>query len=374
MKLGYFMQPVHYPARDFHQLLAEDTEAILRADQLGFDEAWVGEHFTSSPEPITSPLIFMSNLIGRTKNIRFGTGVLCLPQDHPAKVAGYAALFDHLSEGRFTMGIGPGGLPPDFELFGVADADRGAMLLESIDTILEIWRSNPPYQINGKFWTSHVAEWSVPELELGPMAKPFQKPHPPIALAAMSPNSGTMRLAAQRDWEAISANFIGVWSVASHWATYQDECQKLGKTPTGECWRAARCIFVGDTNAEAEEFVLNPRGSFMNYYKYLYGIFQKAGMKAVAMINLNDNPEELTARDMVDAFVIRGDSNSVAEQIIQFRESVGPFGTLLMTAHDWVDKPKMLRSMELMAKEVMPVVNERLGLLEYSGQNKNQIT
>ena len=49
MKLGYFMQPVHYPARDFHQLLAEDTEAILRADQLGFDEAWVGEHFTSSP-------------------------------------------------------------------------------------------------------------------------------------------------------------------------------------------------------------------------------------------------------------------------------------------------------------------------------------
>ena len=88
-------------------------------------------------------------------------------------------------------------------------------------------------------------------------------------------------------------------------------------------------------------------------------------MKAVARINPDDNPEELTARDMVDAFVMRGDSNSVAEQIIQFRESVGPFGTLLMTAHDWVDKPKMLRSMELMAKEVMPTVNQKLGHLEH---------
>jgi alkanesulfonate monooxygenase SsuD/methylene tetrahydromethanopterin reductase-like flavin-dependent oxidoreductase (luciferase family) len=88
-------------------------------------------------------------------------------------------------------------------------------------------------------------------------------------------------------------------------------------------------------------------------------------MKAVAMINLNDNPEELTARDMVDAFVMRGDPDSVAEQIIQFRENVGPFGTLLMTAHDWLDKPKMLRSMELMAKEVMPAVNQKLGLLKY---------
>ena len=101
----------------------------------------------------------------------------------------------------------------------------------------------------------------------------------------------------------------------------------------------------------------------MNYYKYLYGIYHKAGMKAVAVINPDDNPEQLTARDMVDAFVIRGDPNSVAEQIVQFRESVGPFGTLLMTAHDWLDKPKMLKSMELMANEVMPVVNQKLALL-----------
>ncbi len=360
VKLGYFMQPVHWPARNFHQLLLEDSEAIVYADRLGFDEAWVGEHFTSAAEPITSPLIFMSNLISRTENIRFGTGVLCLPQNHPAIVAGYAALFDHLSEGRFIMGIGPGGLPPDFELFGIMDADRNSMFMESIDTILNIWESDPPYQIDGKFWKSQVIDWSVPELGLGPMIKPFQKPHPPIVLAAMSPNSGSLRLAAQRGWGAISANFIGAWSVESHWNTYQEECLKHDKDPTGDEWSVARSIFVGETSDEAEEFVLNPDNSFMTYYKYLFGIFERAEMKGPFVLNPGDDPSKLTPKDMVKAYVIRGDANSVADQIIRLRQDVGPFGTILMTAHDWTDKRKMKRSMELMAHEVMPKVNTHL--------------
>ena len=131
MKLGYFMMPLHDPTKDYHQALAEDTEAIILADQLGFEEAWVGEHFTSAAEPITSPLLFMATLIARTQRIKFGTGVLCLPQYHPAVVAGYAAMFDHLSEGRFIMGIGPGGLPSDFELFGVMDLNISRHLANS---------------------------------------------------------------------------------------------------------------------------------------------------------------------------------------------------------------------------------------------------
>ena len=360
MKLGYFMQPIHDPDKDYHQILEEDSDAIVHADQLNFEEAWVGEHFTSSAEPITSPLIFMANLIGRTKNIKFGTGVICLPQYHPALVAGHAAMFDHLSEGRFIMGVGPGGLPPDFELFGIENSDRNSMMVESIDTILEIWTSEPPYEINGTSWTSQVTDWFVPELGLGRMAQPFQKPHPPIALSAMSPHSGTVRLAAARNWEPISANFIGAWSVASHWETYQTECLKHERVPNGDRWRVARSIFVGETNDEAENFVLDPQHSYMQYYKYLFGIFVRARMKAPFVINPNDDPAELTPEDMVDAYVIRGDAKSVADQIIQFRKNVGPFGTLLMTAHDWTDKKKIKRSMELMAQEVLPKINSDL--------------
>ena len=123
VKLGMFMMPFHPHDRDYGAVLAEDQEAIVLADRLGFTEAFVGEHFSSLSEPITSPLIFLATLAARTERITFGTGVLNLPQTHPATVAGHAAMFDHLCRGRFIMGIGPGGLASDFELFGVTEAE-----------------------------------------------------------------------------------------------------------------------------------------------------------------------------------------------------------------------------------------------------------
>ena len=108
VKLGMFMMPFHPHDRDYGAVLAEDQEAIVLADRLGFTEAFVGEHFSSLSEPITSPLIFLATLASRTERIVFGTGVLNLPEMHPAAVAGYAAMFDHLCRGRFIMGIGPG--------------------------------------------------------------------------------------------------------------------------------------------------------------------------------------------------------------------------------------------------------------------------
>ena len=123
MRLGIFMMPVHPPARSFTDTLAEDEEKALYADALGFDEMWLGEHFSATTEPIPSPLMFMASLVPRTKNLKFGTGVICLPNHDPAIVAAEVAQFDHMSRGRFMFGIGPGGLLSDFELFG--NADRG---------------------------------------------------------------------------------------------------------------------------------------------------------------------------------------------------------------------------------------------------------
>ena len=80
MRLGLFMMPLHAPRRDLPTLLREDEEAILLADRLGFDEAWVGEHLTAATEPIASPLIFLASLIAKTGKIRLGTGVLALPR------------------------------------------------------------------------------------------------------------------------------------------------------------------------------------------------------------------------------------------------------------------------------------------------------
>src|SRR6266481_197266 len=87
MRLGLFMMPVHPPGRLLAETLAEDEEKALYADRLGFDELWLGEHFSATTEPIPSPLMFMASLIPRTKNLTFGTAVICLPNHHPVKVA-----------------------------------------------------------------------------------------------------------------------------------------------------------------------------------------------------------------------------------------------------------------------------------------------
>ena len=141
MKLGMFMHPIHDYRRGYHTLLNEDMDVIRCADAVGFDEVWLGEHFALPSEPIQSPLMLMAALIPETERIKLCTGVLCLPNQHPAIVAGQVAQFDHMAKGRFMFGIGPGAAPPDFEMFKVLDQDRMAMLEESIDMILG---SGPP--------------------------------------------------------------------------------------------------------------------------------------------------------------------------------------------------------------------------------------
>src|SRR6202171_3492429 len=96
IKLGMFTMPFHHPSRDYSAILEEDQEAIVLADELGFSEGFVGEHFSSWSERITPPLIFLATLASRTKQITFGTGVINLPQLHPDTVAAHCGVVDHL--------------------------------------------------------------------------------------------------------------------------------------------------------------------------------------------------------------------------------------------------------------------------------------
>ena len=126
MRLGMFMMPVHPPGRSLSDTLAEDTAKSILADRLGYDELWMGEHFSATTEPFPSPLMFLAGLVPQTKNLTFGTAVINLPNHHPAIVAGEAAQFDHMSGGRFLFGVGSGGLASDFELFKIDPAMTGA--------------------------------------------------------------------------------------------------------------------------------------------------------------------------------------------------------------------------------------------------------
>ena len=110
MKLGYFTMPLHPPGRDYTETLEEDREAILLADKLGYAEAFVGEHVTDRAENVTSCLMFLASLSRDTQRIKLGSGTVNMPNSHPAAIAAQVAMLDHLLEGRFILGISPGGL------------------------------------------------------------------------------------------------------------------------------------------------------------------------------------------------------------------------------------------------------------------------
>ena len=91
MKLGFFTMPIHPLDKDWRQSLREDREAFLLADELGFTEAYVGEHATDKAENITSSIAFIAWLAAATKQIKLGTGTINLPNSHPAAVAASVA-------------------------------------------------------------------------------------------------------------------------------------------------------------------------------------------------------------------------------------------------------------------------------------------
>jgi alkanesulfonate monooxygenase SsuD/methylene tetrahydromethanopterin reductase-like flavin-dependent oxidoreductase (luciferase family) len=104
------MMPLHPPHREPAQTLQEDREAIILADRLGFHDAFVGEHLTDKCENVTNSFIFLATLIDATRTIKLATGTSNLSQSHPALIAAHAAMFDHLSRGRFIFGVSPGAL------------------------------------------------------------------------------------------------------------------------------------------------------------------------------------------------------------------------------------------------------------------------
>src|ERR1700723_1294858 len=189
MKLGFFTMPIHPIEKDWRQSLREDREAFILADELGYVEGYVGEHATDRAENITSCAVFIASLVDATKRIKLGTGTINMPNSHPVATASQLAMLDHLLDGRFIFGISPGGLMSDAEVFGNLGADRASMFLEGIEMVLAIWAGEPPYNLRGKYWTISTERTLMAEIAQGFVAKPLQRPHPPIVVTAVSPHS-----------------------------------------------------------------------------------------------------------------------------------------------------------------------------------------
>jgi len=357
MQLGFFTMPIHPLAKDWRQSLREDREAFMLADELGFVEGYCGEHVTDRAENITSCAMFLSTLVDAVKTMKLGTGTINMPNAHPAAVASQIAMLDHLLDGRFIFGISPGGLLSDAEIFGNLDADRNAMFLEAINQVLAIWESEPPYNLKGKFWNISVERQYIPELGQGFVAKPLQRPHPPIVVTAVAPFSKGVTEAAARGWDPISANFLMPQWVKSHWPKYVEGCERAGRKADPANWRVARSIFVADDEKTAKAYATDPNGPYRYYYSQLYTKLKKNGRIELFKTRRDQPDDEVTLDSICDQLITYGTPDKVADELLKYRDTVGNFGTLLYAGKDWKDRELGRRSMILLAEKVLPKVN-----------------
>jgi len=364
MRLGMFMMPLHPAHREPSQTLQEDREAIILADQLGFYDAFVGEHLTEKSENVTNSFIFLATLINDTKTIKLGTGTSNLSHSHPTLIAAHAAMFDHLAKGRFIFGISPGALSSDAEALGMLSEDRNKLFAESIDVILAIWERDAPYDIDfpGNRFKVTTAKTSVAEIQRGSMYKPYQKPWPEIVGTVVAPFSKGVIAMGERDFHPLSANFLLSKWLPSHWTNYVEGKRKAGLVADPADWRVARTIFVADDDKVALRYGRTDSSSPYRYYwNLLLNKMMLSKRHGIFKTHQEQDDSELTDDYMVDRLVICGSVNKVVDDILKLREETGDFGELVYAGMDWVDPALGKRSMELMATEVMPRVNAAIG-------------
>ena len=356
LKLAMFVMPVHDPAKPMAQCFDEDLELAVQCEQLGFDDFWVGEHHSSAYENIVMPEIFLAKVLGLTHSIRVGPAPVCLQYHHPAHVAGRLAFFDHLSHGRLNVCFGPGAVATDMELFGVDPQETGPRVAESIDTILKIWTSDPPYDIEGRYWNVRLRNTVDRELGIGGLHKPLQRPHPPIYVPSISRASPGLRAAAARGFRFISHHMLHPEVLVEQWKSYAAGAAAAGRIAESGDWCVARNIFVAEDRQEAKKTAA--RNSLGKCIQYILDLTRRTSPTGLGVWKTNAHMADADCNldYFMDEVVIAGDPDSVTSQLLELRERIGIFGTLVLVAHDWDDRASWQRSLQLFSQEVAPAL------------------
>jgi len=364
VRLGYFTMPMHPLERSPTDTLREDREAIILADKLGFHDAFVGEHLTERSENITNSLLFLATLISETKTIKLATGTTNLSQQHPVIIASNSAMFDHIAKGRFIFGISAGALRCDAEALGNLEQDRNKLFQECIDVILEIWKRDTPYDIDLPDNRFKVSTGKTRDLDIGRghLYKPYQSPRPEIVGTVVAPFSKGVIAMGERDFHPLSANFLLAKWLPSHWQNYCEGKKKAGQVADPSDWRVARSIFVADDDKVARRYGRDDPNSPYRFYWKMLGIKMERSNRLGAFKTHREQPDsEITEDYVLDNLSIHGSVNKVVDEILKLHEETGDFGELVYAGMDWTDPALSKRSMELMATEVMPRVNQALG-------------
>ena len=166
-----------------------NLDLIKRAEELGFDSAWTAEAYGN--DAVTTATWVLAN----TTKIKVGTSIMQMPARQPAMTAMTAMTLDHLSGGRFILGLGPSGPQVVEGWYGVPYGKPLTRTREYIQIIRQIWAREAPLEFKGEHYTIPVTGAGTTGL-----GKPLKSilhgnPEIPIYTASISPNG--LRCAAE---------------------------------------------------------------------------------------------------------------------------------------------------------------------------------
>ena len=371
---------------DWNALYRETLDQCELADQVGFDNLWFMEHhflmgFSGSP----CPEVMFGALSQRTKNIRIGFGVSVLPNHHPIRVAERVAMVDQLTNGRVELGTGRSNAYEQVGQ-GIDPRETRERWEESLTMLPKIWQSDE-FSWEGKYW-------NVPARRVLP--KPFQKPHPRMYLACTQTES--FKLAAQKGIGVLSSASYAVEILKEHVQVYRDAikdadpvgaeinefwgnnvhsfCSKDDQAAKDLCADSMKTFFGPDKpyiqgRINAYEELLESWGGVPDNLKADFGRWLRQSdddhktQAAEAGISLDSGPgaaraavAELDSNVLADRGVIIAGNPESCIKTIKMYEDIGVDQVMLIMQTETIPHEKVMESIELYGKEVIPAFNE----------------
>ncbi|MEC8910239.1 MAG: LLM class flavin-dependent oxidoreductase [Chloroflexota bacterium] len=347
MHFGAFMEFGNRDGVNEAQAFQEGFRMVDAAEEMGLDGVWLAElHFNPARSVLSSPIVVATSIATRTKRLRIGMAVYVLPLSNPLRIAEEVATVDHISEGRFEFGIGRSGFARSYDVFSIPYIESQERFAESLKIILQAWE--------GKEFSYHGKHYNVESAIISPV--PYQKPHPPLRVAANSPDT-FVRLG-----EAGRPIFVGlrgmdIPELRENVNRYRRSWKEAGHDGEGDVSLRIP-VYAGETMEQAMD---EPFESISGYFGRMGNLYReragKAGLDATELSNGRaDQIEALSYEDMLETKIAFGTAESLVDRFTQLKEELGLDGVVAeLNAGGLIPEERVLRSLRIVTEKVMPV-------------------
>jgi alkanesulfonate monooxygenase SsuD/methylene tetrahydromethanopterin reductase-like flavin-dependent oxidoreductase (luciferase family) len=345
VEFGVFHEFERSPGTTEAEAFAQAFAVVDAAERWGLNVMWLAElHFAPERSVAASPLILAAAIAERTRRMKIGTAVQVLPLCHPLRLAEEAATVDQISQGRLIFGVGRSGFAQTYAAYGVPYTESRERFAETLEIVKRAW-SEERFSHSGKYFR-------YDDVAVAP--KPLQKPHPPIRIAATSPD--TFPAIGALGHAAFVAARIGTLSdLAPQVQSYRQAYKAAGHPGTGEVYLRVP-VYVAETERRARE---EPEESIMHFFRYLGDRLADSARLPGARA-IEQGAQRLLTVSYDEALrekMIVGTPERVADRLLSLREELGINGILAeLNPGGLIPHPLVMNALRLLCQEVMPRV------------------